>query len=157
MMTALRIAAISIALLAASHPASATKLFIVFFHGSNPERLDPVQWLVTAEADAVISEYAAVYREYGGQVVLTAGDQRVGTLEASIERSQRRANAVRDALVAKGVPRSKISTRPCGFVHFLVPTPPETKEPQNRFVLFEWASDETVLVDGSREGCEKKE
>jgi outer membrane protein OmpA-like peptidoglycan-associated protein len=157
MMTVLRAAAISIVLLGTTQPATAIRQFIVFFAEGDSQRLDPVQWLVTAEADAVISGYAAGYREFGGQVVLTAGDQRVGSLEASIERSQRRANAVRDALVAKGIPRSKISTRPCGFVHFLVPTPPETKEPMNRFVSFEWASEDAVLVDGSREGCKREE
>ncbi len=153
MMTALRAAAISIVLLAASQPLGATKQFIVFFQGSNPERLDPVQWQVTLEADAVISEFAALYPRYGGRVLLTAGDQWVGTLEASIERSQKRADAVRDALVAKGVPRSMIFTKPCGFALRSILTPTQTEEPQNRFVTMDVHLPNTAFVDGSREGC----
>jgi hypothetical protein len=154
MMTALRVAAISIVLLATSQPASAIKQFLVFFHGADPERLSPVQWQITVEADAVISEFAAGYPNYGGRVLLTAGDQWVGTLEASIKRSQRRADAVRDALVAKGVPRSAIFTKPCGFAMLMVQTAPKTKEPQNRFVQMDIHSADAAFVDGSREGCQ---
>ena len=153
-MKALRLAVALSVLLAASPPASAIQQFIVFFPGTNPERLDPVQWQIGPEADAVISEFAAVYPRFGGRVQLTAADQWMGTLEASIERSQRRADAVRNALVAKGVPREAVFTRPCGFTLRLVQTPPQTKEPQNRFVMMDLVPADAALVEGARKDCE---
>lgn len=141
---------------ATAQPASAIKQFLVFFHDADPHRLDAKQWQITAEADAVINEFAALYRRDfdNARVLLTAGDQWVGTLEASIERSQRRANAVRDALVEKGVPRAVIFTKPCGFTLRMVQTQPQTKEPQNRFVSMDIRSPDAALIEGSREGCE---
>lgn len=140
-------------ILAAAGPADAIQQFIAFFADSKSGQLDPVQWSVSPEGEAVIHEAAIEHGLYGGRIVLIAGDQRVGALKDSIERSQRRANAVRELLVKYGVERGNIFTKPCGFVQYLVETPPETKEPMNRFVLLDFVPDGSVLVDGSRDGC----
>lgn len=137
-------------------PAGAIQQFIVFFDDSESGLLDPVQWNVSPAGEAVIREAAVVYGLYGGRIVLFAGDQRVGTLEDSIERSRRRVDAVRELLVKHGVERSDIFTKPCGFVRYLVETPPETREPMNRFVVFDFVPEETALTDGSRSGCERQ-
>jgi OmpA-OmpF porin, OOP family len=128
---------------AAAAPAFAIKQFIVFFHGTNPEQLDPVQWQLGPEADAVISEAASVVVQRANAddgVHLIAGDQRVGTLEMSIERSRRRAEAIKQSLIAKGVPADAIFVHACGFRRFLVETPHGTLEPMNRFVTLDLAS-----------------
>jgi|CXWL01.1.fsa_nt_gi hypothetical protein len=145
-----------LALLAASPPAGAIRQFIVFFSDSPSGQLDPVQWHVGPEGEAVIREAAYVQRQYGARILLTAGDQRLGSLEDSIERARKRADAVRELLVKHGVERAKIFTKPCGYIHFIIDTPPETKEPQNRFVIFNHVGNEVVLTDGSREGCENQ-
>lgn len=141
--------------LATVEPAGAIKQFIVFFAAGDSERLDPVQWQVGPEGEAVIREAAAVYDNYGpgGRIVLAAGDQRVGTLEMSVERSRKRADAVRDLLVKYGVPRASVLTKPCGFELYLTETPPGVKEPMNRFVMMDLVAPDAVVVDGSRDGC----
>ena len=48
--------------------------------------------------------------------------------------SVRRANAVAAELVRLGVPRNEISARGVGESQLLVPTPDNTREPQNRRV-----------------------
>jgi OmpA-OmpF porin, OOP family len=129
---------VACAALATSQPAGAIKQFIVFFPGTNPEQLDPVQWRLGPEADAVISEFASLRQRYPNDAIeLTAGDQHVGTLEMSIERSRRRAEAVKQSLVAKGVPADAIVIHACGFRRFLVETPHGTLEPMNRFLLMD--------------------
>ncbi len=125
---------------AAAPPAVAIKQFIVFFHDPNPEQLDPGQWKIGAEGDAVISEVASLFAQRSNPddtLHLTAADQHVGTLEMSVERSNRRAAAVKQSLVTKGVPDQSIVIHVCGFQRLMVETPPGTREPQNRFVTMD--------------------
>ena len=106
--------------------------------GPNLETLDPEQWRVTAEADAVIAEFASLYKQEGngGYVLLSGHDQRVGSEQNAMLRSQRRADAVRDVLIEHGVPARVISTKACGWSRLMVLTEHGVQEPQNRYVLF---------------------
>ncbi len=135
------------AVLATAEPADALRQFIVFFHGLNPEQLDPEQWEVTEEANSVLSQAASIHIKQaspGDTIHLLAGDQNVGTLEMSIERSRRRAEAVKKFLVAKGVSAEDIVVHACGFRRYLVKTPPGTIEPMNRFVALDYAEPEVT-------------
>lgn len=58
----------------------------------------------------------------------------VGTAEYNLRLSERRADAVADYLVAKGVSRDRFVTKGFGFENLAVPTPPQTNEPRNRRV-----------------------
>ena len=125
---------IAFALLVTERPAGAIQQFIVFFSEGDREQLDPIQWRIGAEGDAVIAEFAAGQKKLGGTVLLTAGDQHVGTLYVSIERSRKRADAVRESLVKYGVPASVILIKPCGYARYLFETRHGVSEPMNRFV-----------------------
>jgi hypothetical protein len=98
--------------------------FIVFFLGPNPEKLDPEQWRVTREGANVIAEYARLYREEGdGAYVLLSGhDQKFGSEQNALVRSQRRADAVRHLLIEYGVPARVVSTKACGWSRQIVVT-----------------------------------
>ena len=96
-------------------PAAANKDFIVFFLGPNPEQLDSEQWRVTVEGDAVLKEAASAYREWGGFILVSGHDQRVGSAANAMVRSQRRADAVVELLISYGVPQSALSTKACGW------------------------------------------
>jgi outer membrane protein OmpA-like peptidoglycan-associated protein len=61
------------------------------------------------------------------------------TLEATrdgLRLSERRARAVAEELVNKGLPRWVLTLRWSGAEDLLIPTPPGTNEPQNRRVRF---------------------
>lgn len=59
---------------------------------------------------------------------------RAGSAVSNVDLSLRRAEAVRDALVARGVPESLLSLHAVGEGDPLVPTADGVAEPQNRFV-----------------------
>lgn len=58
----------------------------------------------------------------------------VGTKEYNQKLSERRANAVADYLVAKGVSRDRFVVQGFGMTKLAVETPPQTPEPRNRRV-----------------------
>lgn len=136
-------------------PARANIDFIVFFPDPNPERLDPEQWRVTSEAVNVIAEFVDAYKRVGegGFVLLSGHDQRFGSAEDAMLRSLRRADAVRDVLIARGVPARVISTTACGWSRMIVPTEQDVKEPQNRYVFFWWARNEAELDEVTKKAC----
>ncbi|MCC6921156.1 MAG: OmpA family protein [Alphaproteobacteria bacterium] len=106
---------------------AAAKTFIVFF---NFDRSD-----LTAEAQTVIAEAAAAYK--AGQSVnlrvqVRGHTDTVGSAAYNLPLSERRAESVKDGLVANGVSADVISTSGAGFSEPLVPTGPGVKEPQNR-------------------------
>jgi OmpA family len=134
-------------------PVSANQDFIVFFPGPNPERLDPEQWRVTAEGEAVVNEAAAAHKEWGGYILLAGHDQRVGAEADALARSEKRAAAVRELLVRRGVSPHAIRIKACGFANPIVETVPGVKEPQNRFVIFWWADTLANLEVAERDAC----
>jgi outer membrane protein OmpA-like peptidoglycan-associated protein len=149
-----RVFVLGVMLLGAA-PAVANIDFQVFFLDANTERLDPEQWRITAEADAVISEAAAGFKADGqGCRILLAGyDQRVGREEDAIVRSLRRAEAVRDHLITKGVPAEKLAVKACGWSQQLERTPQGVRAPINRRVFFWWACRQGMLEEVSLQAC----
>jgi len=109
----------------ASAPAVPAGPFMAFF--------DRGQDVVTPQAMAILRNVAESHKASGGQLqVMIAGHTaRIGAEAANIGLSQRRANRVRDALVAFGVPSGLITTEAFGESRPLVETADAVAEPQN--------------------------
>jgi outer membrane protein OmpA-like peptidoglycan-associated protein len=103
----------------------APRQFLVFF-GFNKSNL-------TAEAQKVISEAAQAAKETGSATVVVVGHaDTVGSQQYNQKLSERRANNVREALVAQGIEAGKITATGKGETELLVQTGDGVKEPQNR-------------------------
>lgn len=90
---------------------------------------------LTAGADAVLAEMrAALAALPAAEVVITGHTDRVGSVEANDRLSLARAEAVRDLLVAGGLPRSAIQVAGRGEREPAVPTADEVAEARNRRV-----------------------
>jgi OmpA-OmpF porin, OOP family len=108
-------------------PAAPPREFIVFF-GHNKSNL-------TAEAQEVIRQAAAAAKQFGAATLTVVGHaDRSGSPKYNQGLSQRRANTVKGALVAEGIPGGSISTSAKGESEPLVPTADGVREPQNRRV-----------------------
>jgi outer membrane protein OmpA-like peptidoglycan-associated protein len=109
---------------AAARPAQ--QAFLVFFD-FNRSNLRP-------DAMATIQQAAQVILAGGSarMTLVTGHTDTVGSVQYNIGLSQRRADAVRGALVQLGVPAGVITTRAMGKSQLLVPTPDQTREAQNR-------------------------
>jgi outer membrane protein OmpA-like peptidoglycan-associated protein len=104
---------------------SAPKQFIVFF-GFNKANL-------TEEAARVVADAAAAAKEYGSASIIVVGHtDTVGSAQYNNRLSIRRSQAVKDGLVANGIPASAISTSGRGEAELMVQTGDGVKEPQNR-------------------------
>lgn len=107
--------------------AEAPKPFIVFFG------FDSAQ--VTAAGDRVIDEAVAMAERMGvADYTITGHADRAGPEDYNLELSLRRANAVRDGLVARGVKASGISVAGRGEAENAVPTADGVREAKNRRV-----------------------
>lgn len=90
---------------------------------------------ITADAQSIIERAARVYRDHGTARINANGHaDRAGTEVYNQALAQRRAEAVRDALIAEGVPASRIRIRSFGETSPLVPTEDGVREWQNRRV-----------------------
>lgn len=108
-------------------PAVQPREFIVFF-GFDKSNL-------TAEAAAVVQQAAAAYKETGSaNVKLVGHTDRAGSDAYNQALSLRRADSVKAALVAEGVPEGSISVDGRGEAEPTVPTDDGVREPQNRRV-----------------------
>jgi outer membrane protein OmpA-like peptidoglycan-associated protein len=104
---------------------AAPKQFIVFF-GFNKANL-------TEEAARVVADAAAAAKEYGSASIIVVGHtDTVGSTQYNTRLSIRRSQAVKDGLVANGIPASAISTSGKGETELMVQTGDGVKEPQNR-------------------------
>lgn len=87
----------------------------------------------------IIDQAARTYRE--GQpivMILTGSTDTVGSPIQNLSLSQRRAQAVLDALVARGIPAARFQILAKGATEPAVPDPPNTPEAQNRRVEIAW-------------------
>ena len=101
--------------------------FIVFFDW---DRAD-----LTAEANLVLDEVAVVANETGyASIRLDGYTDLSGSAAYNLGLSERRANAVADGLIARGIAPDEIVIRAFGEENPLVPTPDGVREPQNRRV-----------------------
>ena len=101
--------------------------FLVFFDWDEAE--------LRNDAAAILDDAAKAYRAYGLVRVMVAGHTDTSGPEAYNDRlSRQRAAAVREALVARGVPATNIVSGAYGENEPLVPTEDGVREPQNRRV-----------------------
>jgi OmpA-OmpF porin, OOP family len=101
--------------------------FLVFF--------DFDKSTITPEGQQVIQRAVDNFRRGGTpRIVATGHADRAGPDNYNMSLSDRRAIAVRQALVAAGVPANEIGTQARGEAQPLVPTPDGEREPQNRRV-----------------------
>lgn len=99
--------------------------FIVFF-GYN-------KYVLTAEAQRVISEAVQTAKEGGSASILITGHtDTMGTNAYNQRLSVRRANTVRAEMVRQGIPNGAITSTGRGETELLVQTADGVKEPQNR-------------------------
>ena len=111
----------------APEPEPIVRNFIVFF--------DWDQAVITPDARGIVGQ-AFDYAQRGGvaRIVATGHADRSGTVSYNQKLSERRAAAVREALVNLGFPSSGIVTEAKGETTPLVPTGDGVREPQNRRV-----------------------
>jgi OOP family OmpA-OmpF porin len=111
----------------AAPPPPPQKVWMVFFDFGSAA--------VTPEGKATVAEATTAARSMANaKVQVTGFTDTVGTEAANKALAQRRANAVRDALVASGVAAQSITVVGAGEASQLVPTPDQTKEGRNRRV-----------------------
>jgi len=106
-------------------PPAAPEQFVVFF-GYNKSN-------ITSEAMQVIADAARVAKEFGAASILIVGHtDSSGSDKYNDALSQRRATAVKGALVTLGIEEGKISAVGRGESELIVKTGDGVKEPQNR-------------------------
>ena len=76
------------------------------------------------------------------RIELTGNTDRVGSRRTNLWLSFRRARAVRDYLVRRGIPRDSIRIRATGEQYLVIETPDGVAEAQNRIVWFLMVADE---------------
>jgi len=114
-------------LTAPSPPAMAQAPSLVFF--------DWDRSTLSPEAMATISQAAAAYKATGSARITNVGNTDTsGSTDYNMALSIRRADAVKRALIQKGVPAAAIETAGRGQTNLLVPTADGVREPQNRRV-----------------------
>lgn len=108
-------------------PAPMPGPFMVFF--------DFDKSALTADAQSIVERAAGVYREFGGTRINAVGHtDRAGANRYNDALAMRRAEAVKAALIAEGVPASRISIRAEGETSPMVATDDGVREWQNRRV-----------------------
>lgn len=101
--------------------------FLVFFDFDSD--------VITPQAEAILREAAANAKRLGNtRIVATGHTDRSGTVAYNLGLSERRADAVRNALVGLGLQSGEIQTVAKGEADPLVATPDGVREPQNRRV-----------------------
>jgi hypothetical protein len=101
--------------------------FLVFFNTG--------QAALTPEGARVVAEAADAYKARGvARIVVTGHTDTTGSAEYNLELSLRRAEAVTEELMRRGVPEADITTLGRGEEDLLVPTADGVSEPRNRRV-----------------------
>jgi outer membrane protein OmpA-like peptidoglycan-associated protein len=115
---------------AADAPKAPDKLVILFDAGS--ARIRP--------ADIATLDHASRLYEAGKPIVMvvSGSTDAVGSPEANLTLSQRRAMAVLHGLVARGIPEERFQVVSKGETDLPVATPKGVPEPENRRVEISW-------------------
>ncbi|MGO8920541.1 MAG: OmpA family protein [Stellaceae bacterium] len=114
----------------AAAPAEPEALYVYF--AINSARLDQ-------SATEVIDHAARLYREGHPSVMLVAGHaDRTGEEFPNVLLSAKRAEAVKRAMVARGIPEATLSISADGWADPPVPEQPNQPEPKNRVSIVTW-------------------
>ncbi len=101
--------------------------YIVFFDWDKSD--------ITPEAATILNNAVSAYANCGSAAVMLAGHaDRSGSTQYNVGLSQRRADAVRSYMTARGVPDTRISSEAFGESQPRVPTADGVRELQNRRV-----------------------
>lgn len=94
---------------------------------------------ITADSNATLSRVADEIKTYNPSEVVVAGyADKAGTSSYNLELSQKRANAVSEALTQNGVQNRVIDEEAYGEMHPAVETPDGVPEAENRRVVIEF-------------------
>ncbi|HMK68268.1 MAG TPA: OmpA family protein, partial [Stellaceae bacterium] len=108
-------------------PAGPARSFRVFFDFNRAN--------LSAEAMRVVHEAAATFKQTGSaRIDVTGYTDTAGSSQYNLALSKRRAEAVKAALIAAGVPASSVGVNWRGEANPLVPTPDGVRQAQNRRV-----------------------
>jgi outer membrane protein OmpA-like peptidoglycan-associated protein len=110
----------------AQESAAATTVMIFFDWGKSTFDRD--------YAAALDAEAAAFLKTPGNSIAVDGYSDRSGNAAANYRSSRRRANLVRDYLIARGVPAERIAVRAWGEERPMIATADGVREPQNRRV-----------------------
>jgi outer membrane protein OmpA-like peptidoglycan-associated protein len=100
------------------------RMFVVFF--------DFDKYDLTEQAEAIVAQAVVAARRQPVRVTITGHTDTVGSRQYNQRLSERRAQAVKTAMVRGGLNADDISTVGRNFADPLVPTGPNVREPQNR-------------------------
>ena len=121
------IAAVAAALILAASAASALSPFILFFDAGSAR--------LSAHSLAILDNAArAIETLDARRIELVGHSDRVGSRRANLALSRRRAEAVKAALVERGVPAERLIVTALGEDRPLLETADDVAEPQNRRV-----------------------
>jgi OOP family OmpA-OmpF porin len=113
--------------LPAAPPAATRRVFLVFF--------DWDRATITAEGSRIVQQAAEAFKSGAPvQLQVTGYTDSSGSVGYNQRLSERRANAVADALARQGVPRNQMTVSGRGKNDQRVPTADGVREPQNRRV-----------------------
>jgi outer membrane protein OmpA-like peptidoglycan-associated protein len=108
----------------AAPPPPPIRMFVVFF--------DFDKYDLTEQAEDIVREAVVAARRQPVRVMITGHTDTVGSREYNQRLSERRASAVKSAMIRGGIPADEISSVGRNFADPLVPTGPNIREPQNR-------------------------
>ena len=108
-------------------PAPGATSYVLYF--------DTGKWDLTQASNGKLDKAAERYR-YGGisRITLTGHADTVGTQQANLDLSMRRAQSARAGLMSRGVPTEFIVVSAQGEDNLVVKTPDQTAEQRNRSV-----------------------
>jgi outer membrane protein OmpA-like peptidoglycan-associated protein len=102
-----------------------------------PIPFDSSKATLRPEADPILDKVAALALKYAGVSISVDGHtDTTGSAESNLALSQARADAVRDALVSRGVPSAQLSAKGYGETQPLLPDDSEENKAKNRRVVF---------------------
>ncbi|HYM02764.1 MAG TPA: OmpA family protein [Stellaceae bacterium] len=107
-------------------PPPLERRFVIYFEFN--------RWDLTDQAKAIVAQVVDLAKSGERRIAIVGKADRVGADGYNITLSQKRAEAVRGALIERGVRKERIDARSSGFHDLPVPTAPGMREPRNRVV-----------------------